>query len=296
MLVFLINDLEVIKVNSQKVLEDIFRKNGIEWEIKDFDNYVNPKCKTAKSIYSKLTRLYYATDDKSVFNISNSGITDLLRMTIIVEYEDVVQTIQKLKQNFPDLSGYLKNKASGYRGIHLRLKIDGVPCEIQLAPKIVVMAVDYLHSLHVKWRDFNYRREIDLLNQREQDILKLINNQEKDELSDMLKLERKFLQNKYHEEEKDFELSKKTYDDVFDATNFSLYYDEIATAINKINEVSEKSSLLSDPKLVNIFNINLLTNGEYDQKKVKQVAELLSSSIEDIQDRFVNLVKECLLL
>jgi len=283
-------------MDCKEVLKDIFAKNGIKWQLKDFGDYVDPKCKTAKSIYSKLMRLYSVEKNKTNFSVSDSGINDLLRMTVIVEYNDVIPTIQKLKETFPELTGYLKIKKSGYRGIHLNLKVDGIPCEIQLAPKIVVMAVDYLHTLHEKWRDFDSVKEMNILKKREYEILKNNNIQKKDKLLKSLEQEKRILRNKIKEEEKDFELRKKTYYDVFNVTNFSFYQDDIATAINKLNETSVESSIMSNIELINIFSINLLTNGNLDKNKVKQVAERLSNSIGDVQDKFINLVKKCLLL
>lgn len=283
-------------MDCKEILENIFSKNGIKWEIKNFGKYVDPKCKTAKSIYSKLIRLYSVETHKNNFSVSNSGIRDLLRMTIIVEYDDVIPTIQKLKETFPDLTGYLKIKNSGYRGIHLNLKVDGIPCEIQLAPKIVVMAVDYLHTLHEKWRDFDSVKKMNLLNNREQEILKNNNIQDKNKLLKSLEQEKNILRNKINEEEKDLELRKKIYYDVFDATKFSYYQANIATAIKIINETNVESELMSNTRLINIFNINLLTNGQIDKNKVKQVSEQLSNSIGDSQDKFVNLVKNCLSL
>jgi len=178
----------------------------------------------------------------------------------------------------------------------LNLKVDGIPCEIQLAPKIVVMAVDYLHTLHEKWRDFDSVKEMNILKKREYEILKNKNIQKKDKLLKSLEQEKRILRNKIKEEEKDFELRKKTYYDVFNVTNFSFYQDDIATAINKLNETSVESSIMSNIELINIFSINLLTNGNLDKNKVKQVAERLSNSIGDVQDKFINLVKKCLLL
>ena len=283
-------------MNCKEILEEIFRKNGIKQEIKEFDSYIDPKCKSAKSIYSKLIRLYSIKTNKTNFSVSNSGIQDLLRMTVIVEYSEVIPTIKKLKETFSDLTGYIKKKNSGYHGIHLNLKVDGIPCEIQLTPKIVVMAVDYLHTLHEKWRDFDSIKEMNLLKQRKLEILKNNNTKEKNKLLKSLEKEKTILLNKIKEEQTDFELRKKTYYDVFDVAKFSLYQNNIGITINKLNETNQESPLMSNIELINIFNINLLTNGQLDKNKVKQVAEQLETHIKHVQYKFVNLVKNCLLL
>ena len=38
----------------RSIVEKVFKQNGIEWKVKDFENYIDPKCKTANSIYDKL--------------------------------------------------------------------------------------------------------------------------------------------------------------------------------------------------------------------------------------------------
>lgn len=281
---------------KQKIVEDIFENNGIKWKIKEFGSYIDPKCKTAESIYSKLIRLYPAANNKTEFTVLNSGINDLLRMTVIVEYNEVISTIKKLKHKFPDLTGYLKIKNSGYCGIHLNLKVDGLPCEIQLAPRVVVMVVDYLHTLHEKWRDFDPTKEIKLIKQKEQKIFNMSNIQEKTKLIRMLEEEKNNLQNKIEEEKIDFGLRRKTYNEVYDYTNFSFYQEDIAKILNELRKNKNQDISVMSPEFINIFNMNLLTDGEIDKDKVKQVTEQLSNSIEYAQKKFVDLVKDCLQL
>lgn len=283
-------------MSSKEIVENIFTKNGINWEIKDFNSYIDPKCKTSKSIYSKLIRLYSNNNYQKEFTVSNSGINDLLRMTVIVEYSEVIPTIQKLKQKFPDLTGYLKLKDSGYCGIHLNLKIDGLPCEIQLAPKIVVMATNYLHTFHEKWRDFDSSRELELIKQKEQELLKNNNIQEKKDLFKTIEKEKSILQDKIQDEKKDFELRSKTYNEIYNVAKFPFYQEDITKTINELNKNKEESIPLTNKKLKNILNINLLTKENLDKYKIMQVAEQLPQNIETTQDKFVNLVKDCLQL
>lgn len=280
-------------MNSKQIVENIFKTNGIKWEIKDYNNYLDPKCKTSASIYSKLIRLYSNANNKTEYTILNSGIKDLLRMTIIIEYSEVISTIKKLRQSFPDLSGYINYKNSGYRGVHLNLKIDGIPCEIQLSPKIIVMGVDYLHTLHEKWRDFDSSSEMKFLIQREQEILNN-NIQNKNNLLKSLNEEKNILKNKILEEQKDLELRNKTYNDIFNAANFPLYEEEITKAIYELNQIQEESLPLTNPTLINIFNKNLLSKGDIDKNKVKAVSDQLPQNIQLSQDKLINLVKNCL--
>jgi len=283
-------------MNSKQIVEDIFNKHGINWEVKDFDKFINPNCKTAKSIFSKLTRLYFSSNCKNLFTISSSGISDLLRMTLIVEYNEVIPTIYKLKKAFPDLSGYLKIKDSGYRGIHLNLKIDGIPCEIQLTPKTVVMAINYLHTLHEKWRDFDYDREMKLLSIKSLNILRTKDLEKKSELLKSYEYDMQKLQEKKLEEKKDFKLRKNTYSDVYAATKFEYYINDIENVINEINNSKVKPPHLSDNRLLEVFNENLLTNGELDVIKLKKVSEYLSNNIALKQEKFVNMVNNYLML
>ena len=279
----------------RSIVEKVFKQNGIEWKVKDFGNYIDPKCKTANSIYDKLFRIFDTDTKRESFSIIDSKIDDLLRMTIIVDYDKVVSTIQKLKQRFPDLSGYLQIEEAGYRGVHLNLKIDGLPCEIQLAPKIVVMAVDFLHTLYAKWRSFDFEKELKELNSREQKLLEAeMSEQEKTKQLKILKQEKTNLDLKRKEEQKDFELRKKTYGQIFDIAGFSKFHFEIKSQLDMINSKNEKSTKLADLKLIDILNKNLLTKGELDKSKVKEVANLLSQNISPYQEKFVACIKECL--
>lgn len=284
-------------MDSKKIVENILKNNGVEWKVKDFDRYVDPKCKTATSIYSKLVRLYSNSDNKKEFTISNSGLKDLLRMTVIVEYSEIVDTIKKLKSIFPDLTGYLAFKDSGYCGIHLNLKIDGLPCEIQLAPKIVVMGVDYLHTLHEKWRDFDFYEELNELEKRKKEIINSDSSAcEKKELLKLIDQEEFVLQSKIKEEKEDLELRKKTYGEIFNTAGLPIYQNDIMKAINELFEEKEDSLPLVNIEIINLFNENLLTDGKVDKYKVNQVTDKLLKNIELVQDKFVNLVKECLQL
>lgn len=280
---------------SKKIVQDIFNKNNIKWEVKDFGNYINPKCKTANSIYDKLFRLYNNKPNKKTFSIADSKIDDLLRMTIIVDYNKVTTTIKTLKENFPDLTGYLQIEKAGYRGVHLNLKVDGLPCEIQLAPKIVVMAVDYLHNLYEKWRSFDYNKEILLIEERENTILNSVSNeQEKLNQLNLLDNDKHILEEKRQQELKDFKIRNKTYNEIFDIAGFSNYQLKINNQLEKINKEKSLPSLLTDEKLSNILNTNLLTNGKLDKEKVKEVTELIELNVASYQEKFVKLVKECL--
>lgn len=249
-------------MNNKQILQEIFNKNGIVWEIKEFNDYIDPKCKSAKSIYDKLIRIYAKENKKEHYSMIDSGIDDLLRMTIISEYSEVPLIIDNLQKEFPDLSGYITIEKAGYRGVHLNLKMDGLPCEIQIAPQLVVMGVDYLHTLYEKWRNFD-------------------NTKIKD---------KKILE----EERKDFHLRKKTYDELFEITKFEQYKDEIYQTIEKINKLKKESLPLTNQHIIELLNIDLLTNKEIDKEKVYLVAEKLSKSIISTQEKFVNLVKQSL--
>ena len=251
-------------MNNKQILQEIFNKNGIVWNIKEFNDYIDPKCKSAKSIYDKLIRIYSKDKNKDHYSINDSGIDDLLRMTIISEYSEVSSIINKLQKEFPDLSGYITIEKAGYRGVHLNLKIDGLPCEIQIAPQLVVMGVDYLHTLYEKWRNFDNTKITD----------------------------KKILE----EERKDFHLRKKTYDELFKITKFEQYQKEISQTIERRNKSKKESLPLTNKHIIELLNINLLTNQEIDKEKVNLVAKKLSKSIISTQEKFVNLVKQSLII
>jgi len=281
-------------MDSKETVENIFKNNGIAWKVKEYNTYIDPKCKTAKSIYSKLTRLYNNSKNEKEYTVKSSGIKDLIRMTIITEYSEVIPIIQKLRQSFPDLSGYINYKESGYRGVHLNLKIDGLPCEIQLSPKIIVMGVVYLHTLHEKWRDFNSLRELEELTKRKQEILKDKNIQNKNKALKILSQKVLTLNNKIKEEAKDLELRNKTYNDIFNAASFPIYEKDIARTIYTLNRMKEDSSPLNNKILIDIFNKNLLSEGELDKNKVMKVSEELNKNLKLTQDKFVKLITNCL--
>jgi len=281
-------------MDSKETVENIFKNNGIAWKVKEYNTYIDPKCKTAKSIYSKLTRLYNNSKNEKEYTVKSSGIKDLIRMTIITEYSEVIPIIQKLRQSFPDLSGYINYKESGYRGVHLNLKIDGLPCEIQLSPKIIVMGVEYLHTLHEKWRDFNSLRELEELTKRKQEILKDKNIQNKNKALKILSQKVLTLNNKIKEEAKDLELRNKTYNDIFNAASFPIYEKDIARTIYTLNRMKEDSSPLNNKILIDIFNKNLLSEGELDKNKVMKVSEELNKNLKLTQDKFVKLITNCL--
>lgn len=282
-------------MNSKKIVEDIFRKNNINWKVKDFGTYVDPKCKTANSICDKLFRLYNNKPNQKTFSITDSNIDDLLRMTIIVDYDKATATIEILKNKFSDLTGYLQIEKAGYRGVHLNLKVDGLPCEIQLAPKVVVMAVDYLHSLYEKWRSFDYNKEITLLNERKKaTINSVLSEQEKNKELELLAKEKHMLELKEQEEVKDFKLRNKVYGEIFDVAGFDKYKNEIQCELDNINAKKANSTLLTNKALLDILNYNLLADNQLDKNKVKEVAELISQNIAPYQEKLINNVKECL--
>lgn len=283
-------------MDNKKIVEDIFKNHDIVWEVKNFNKYVNPSCKSEDSIYSKLVRLYYTSKNSTSYTVNNSGINDLLRLTIVEDYEKVPDIIIKLKKFFPDLTGYINKKNSGYRGIHLNLKIDQIPCEIQIAPEIVMMAVDYLHTLHVKWRDFNVVKELNLLAEEELKISKIDDRELRANLLNEIELKKSILQENIKKEKEDYELRKSTYKDVFDAAKFDVYENEISKVLDEINSSNSSESSISsfEDSSIQLFNENLLVNKKLDEEKVREIAKKIPELILKTQDKFFNLVKDYL--
>lgn len=279
-------------MTNKEILETIFKKYNIVWNIKEFNEYINPKPKSVSSILSKMQRLFAKAGDVSLFTFGNSGINDLLRITIITEYKDVVFIIKKLKQVFKDMVGHFKIKNSGYCGIHLHFSLEGVPCEIQLAPELLVMAVDYLHLFYEKWRNFNEEEIFKTLEEQQKQILA---NKDKEEQNDFYlqwKEQKEDFKSKLKEKAKDLELRQKIYQEVYTILQYNVYEEEIALALEQLNKKTVEKSSLKDKNLLLIFNTNLVQDGSLDLEKVREQAEKLLPLLEPLQQRLIAIVKE----
>lgn len=283
-------------MTNKQIMESIFNKYGIEWQVKEFDEYINPKPKTVSSILSKMQRLYLKQNNKENFTFFNSGINDLLRITIITEYKDVVPLIKKIKELFKDTTGHFKIKNSGYYGVHLHFYLEGVPCEIQLAPQLLVMAIDYLHPYYAKWRDFNEEDEKKFLEIKRKEILKNPNEKEKNILLTRLEKEKQVLNTLLQEKHKDLVLRKKIYHEVYELTHFALYKKDIEEAFKEINEETMKRNSLTDETLLTLFNRNFIKNGRLDKEKIQYTAEELLPQLYPLQAKLINMVKENVIL
>lgn len=275
-------------------MEDIFKKYGIVWQVKEFEEYINPKPKSVPSITSKMQRLYNKTKNKNKneFTFAGSGINDLLRITIITEYENVVFLIEKIKEVFKDATGSFKIKNSGYYGIHLHFYLEGVPCEIQLAPKLLVMAIDYLHTYYEKWRDFNYEEEFALLEEKKKEIPKEPNKEKRNILIENWLEEKETWNKKISQKESDLKLRQKIYREVYEITEFDRFNKDIKKEFDRINEIQVASAPMTEENLIKSFNKNLLTHGLLDKDKVKNVAEELIPLLCPLQEKLIEIVKE----
>ncbi len=279
-------------MTNQQIMENIFKKYGIVWHVKEFKEYVNPKPKSVNSIISKMQRLYNKAKNKKEFHFANSGINDLLRITIITEYENVVPLIKKIKEVFKDTTGSFKVKNSGYYGIHLHFYLDGVPCEIQLAPELLVMAIDCLHTYYERWRDFNYDDEFLSLEEKKKEILKEVNEEKRNLLIENWLDEKEAWNKKIAQKERDLKLRQKIYREVYEIIKFDDFSKNIKKVFDKINGVQIESTPMNDEKLINCFHKSLLTNGLLDKDKVKNVAEELIPLLCPMQEKLIEIVKE----
>ena len=279
-------------MTNKQIMEDIFRKYGIDWQVKEFKEYVNPKPKSVSSITSKMQRLYNKCKNKKEFTFAYSGINDLLRITIITEYENVVPLIKKIKEVFEDTTGSFKVKNSGYYGIHLHFYLEGVPCEIQLAPELLVMAIDYLHAYYEKWRDFNYDDEFLALEEKKKEILKELNEEKRNLLIENWMNEKEAWNKKIIQKEQDLKLRQRIYREVYQIIKFDDFSKEIKKEFDRINRVQMESTPMNDEKLINCFNKSLLTNELLDKDKVKNVAEELIPLLCPLQEKLIEIVKE----
>ena len=279
-------------MTDKERMEAIFKKYGIDWNVKEFNEFINPKPKSVSSILSKMQRLYNKKKNKNEFSFANSGINDLLRITIITEYDNAVSLIKKIKEVFKDTTGSFKIKNSGYYGIHLHFYLEGVPCEIQLAPKLLVMAIDYLHTYYEKWRDFNYEEEFALLEEKKKEIPKEPNEEKRNILIENWLEEKETWNKKISQKESDLKLRQKIYREVYEITEFDRFNKDIKKEFDRINEIQVESAPMTEENLIKSFNKNLLTHGLLDKDKVKNVAEELIPLLCPLQEKLIEIVKE----
>ena len=279
-------------MTNKEQLETIFKKYDIPWNIREFKEYINPKPKSVTSILGKMQRLYVKSGCPSVFTFESSGINDLLRITIIADYKDVVSLLKRIKETFKDATGHFKIKNSGYCGIHVHFSLEGVPCEIQLAPEMLVMAVDYLHLFYEKWRDFQEEEISTSLEEQQKLVLNCASKDEQEVLYRHWKEQEELFKEKLKEKEQDVEFRRSVYQEVYAFLQYDQYEEEIAFALEEMNKVKGKSSVLQDRDLLPLFCTNLVTNGNLDLEKVREISEKLLPLLEPRQKKLIALVKE----
>ena len=197
-----------------------------------------------------------------------------------------------IKEVFKDATGSFKIKNSGYYGIHLHFYLEGVPCEIQLAPKLLVMAIDYLHTYYEKWRDFNYEEEFALLEEKKKEIPKEPNKEKRNILIENWLEEKETWNKKISQKESDLKLRQKIYREVYEITEFDRFNKDIKKEFDRINEIQVASAPMTEENLIKSFNKNLLTHGLLDKDKVKNVAEELIPLLCPLQEKLIEIVKE----
>lgn len=273
-------------------MEDIFKKYNINWPVKEFKEYINPKPKSVTSIIEKMQRLYTKKENKQDFTFFNSGINDLLRITIVTEYKDVISIIKKVKELFPDTTGHIKIKNSGYYGVHLHFYLDGIPCEVQLAPELLVMAIDYLHTYYAKWRNFRLEDEEKFLEIKIKEIMKNPNEEERNRLLERCDVEKLALNHLLQEKEDDLKLRQKIYGEVYEITHFKDYKEEIAKVLEYINQTTLERTIIQDERLLEMFHTSLLNHTGLSNAKVRKIAEEILPLLCPMQEKLIHLVKE----
>jgi len=97
---------------------------------------------------------------------------------------------------------------------------------------------------------------------------------------------------KLKEKEQDLEFRQKVYQEVYAFLQYDQYEEEIAFALEEMNKVKGKSSVLQDRDLLPLFCTNLVTNGNLDLEKVREISEKLLPLLEPRQKKLIALVKE----
>ncbi len=277
------------------IVQNLLKKNGIEWQVVKPEKFINPKCKTPESIYDKILRLYEKFPNRNSFSIIDSNIDDLLRMTIITEYNKMPKIIQKLKKQFLDLTGYIRNEKAGYYGIHLHLSMDGLPCEIQLVPEMVRMTMDCLHNFYVKWRSFDANTILNSIIIKKCEIKhrKLTPIDKKIEIL-KLKKEKNMLLLKVKEQKIELIKCNRIYKKVYKLSGFFKFRNKINNVLSSMGKDCWNFSEIKNVKLYKILNRNLITNGKINKQKVKATANLLEEFVQPIQEKLVFSIKQCL--
>jgi|GEM_PF-5909061 len=114
---------------AEAVLEDVCGELNIDVPERINANIViDPGAKTTDSILNNIERSFHSGRPTNLGNIS-----DLTRCSVIGEdLTQVKDYIKKLREQVPCLHGVIKKqKFSGYIGVHLHTKMNGIPGEIQ---------------------------------------------------------------------------------------------------------------------------------------------------------------------
>lgn len=277
-----------------EVVRNILSKHGIKWDVKEFNAFLNPGCKSAKSIEQKVLRIYNSNPAVNFLSLLDC-VDDFLRITIIIDYKEVTNTITELKNKFDDLSGYLQIEEAGYRGIHLNTNFEGVPCEIQLSPKVVVSAVDFLHTLYEKWRNFDADFEKKLLKQKEQEISTApYDNAKKECLLKAIDEQRKSLDIKIIEQQTDKQLRQKIYAEIYKIAEFEKYQADVSLALKLLNKQRGENSTVANADLKTLLNQNLIINKSLDLPSTQKVIASVEKMLPPLQERFASLVLKSL--
>ncbi len=267
-----------MKFKMNNTLDENINQYCIKYKIvppqKFVKGIINPGVKTPQSITDKVVRKIEIEEAKD-FKLHN--ISDIVRGTIIIEdYSIVPSLIWKLKENIPNLYGYISSWTNGYKGIHLNFSIDETNAEIQIHTPESFAVNKATSEVYAKWRNYNPRREIENLLE-----LKAVD-------SPMFKEKRNQffeLRSEYNKENQD---ARFLYDKLWRTVNLNKHENLINAVLFKINKIkspdTDINKKLHESLYANLIDIN---TGLVDKNETYKNAINISLNNKDNQNVFV---------
>jgi len=251
---------------------------------------IQGKEKTATSILSKIKR-NVEKDGWSDFTISD--ISDLSRCAVLFDsYDEISEYIMKLKQEIPQIDGYISRCSNGYRGIHLNFILDGIKTEIQLSTPIAweyAQATEYIYS---KWRDFDgaaRQKEIHDLEKQQQSTSDMT---EKKILQDKIDEKKKQLSQDYVDYDKEYAMCRDLFEELSSMSDFAKYETDIESVLLSLKRDVVRQPMLQSEPFIHKFETD--ENNKIDENEALMYAEECTKISKVVQDKLINCVESAL--
>ena len=234
---------------------------------------------------------------------SLSDISDMARCSILFDsYKDIPNFLQRLKQNVPNVTGYIARFSSGYRGIHLNFEIDGITVEIQLSTKKAWEVKQLTEHCYTKCRSFNQRERFGEIMEQHK-IVEALSQQVKDDpnnenLKEQFEQENSKLKTLKEAFSKDIELQKAEnqmtsdlYKELHSDGEFNSIESEVESMLLSY-EANKMSSKALHPEFKKPFKVD--NQGKLDLQEVKERTTKANEIATKTQENLINNVKEAL--